>query len=478
MTGNGSMSSRQPRRWGLLRAFRRNGGGGVAITFALAAPVLAIAVGVAVDYSRFIEMRRKMQAAADSAALAATREMRLAQNDTTRASTVARHFVDFHLAAQGLGGYDVQAAPLGAQPAPAQPAPAARSPSMTMARTTSTADSLTTDFTTTPVPSTGGPGTTASLSGPGVEVAISMPAGGFFASLLGQGAVTISVRAQARATSSLPICMISLDPTQNRAMLLGVAARLEAPGCAVHSDSTASASMSVTGFSALRAGFSCSSGGIEGAAMHYTPLPQLDCPPVPDPLASRASPPVGGCTSTDLVISDGVRTLMPGVYCGGLKITGTANVTFSPGEYVIKDGRLEISGQAVARGSYTGFYLTGNNAQLKFSGQATVELSAPKVGPMAGLLFFEDRAAPPARAHEVSSNNVRVLLGTIYLPSGDLIVIATSRVGDMSAYTVVVARRVSLIGTPALHLNAAYSSTDVPVPEGLGPNSGAARLVR
>jgi hypothetical protein len=97
---------------------------------------------------------------------------------------------------------------------------------------------------------------------------------------------------------------------------------------------------------------------------------------------------------------------------------------------------------------------------------------------MAGLLFFEDRAAPLARTHEVSSNNVRVLLGTIYLPQGDFLVVATSRVGDMSAYTVVVARRVSLIGTPSLFLNAAYSSTDVPVPEGLGPNVGAARLVQ
>ncbi len=455
MSGAATTPARRAPLRALWRAFGRDRAGGVALTFAIAAPVLAIAIGVAIDYGRFIDMRRKMQAAADSAALAATREMRLAQNDTTRASTVARQFVDSHLAVQGLGGYDVQAAALLAQPAPA---PVARGPAPT-ALPTPTSD-----------PRSG--------PGPGVEVAISMPAGGFFTSLLGQGAVTISVRAQARATGGLPICMISLEGSENQAMKLVPAATIEAPGCAIYSDSTHANGLAATGQSVLRAGFTCSSGGVVGAAGNFAPYPQLDCPQIPDPLASRAPPSSAGCNFDNVVIATGLRTLLPGVYCGGLKIDGDANVTFSPGEYVIKDGVFEITGGAIARGSYVGFYLLGANAQLKFAGNATVELSAPKVGPMAGLLFFEDRNAPLGRAHEISSDNVRVLLGTIYLSRGDFSVISRNRVGDMSAYTVVVARKVRLTGTPSLFLNIAYSSTDVPVPEGLGPNAGAARLVQ
>lgn len=459
------------------RDFRREAGGGVAITFALAAPVLAVAVAVAVDYARFTDLRRKMQTAADSAALAATREMRLAQNDPNRVATVARQFVDTHLAAQGLGDYQVQASPTSGGPSPATPAPGTPVlPSLARTESRTAGDPMMVELSP-PSPSGGPGGGSTAYAGPGVDVAISMQTTGVFAALLGQGAVTINVRAQARPTGSLPICMIALDPVENRAMMLEVAARLEAPACAVYSDSVASAGLSVTGSSVLRSGFICSSGGSEGAGGNFSPLPQVDCPAVPDPLAARPAPPVGACNHVDLTVSGGVRTLMPGVYCGGLRIAGTADVTFAPGVYVIKDGPFEVTGRATARGSYVGFYLTGPGALINFTGAATVEMSAPKVGPMAGLLFFEDRAAAPA-THEVAADNVRVLLGTVYLSRGELRVSSRNRVGDMSAYTVVVARKIRATGTPALFLNAAYSASDVPVPEGLGPNGGGARLVR
>lgn len=449
--------------WSALGRCGRDRNGGVALNLALVAPVLAIAAGAAIDYAHLTDMRRKMQTAADAAALAATREMRLATNDSARAATVARQFVDMHLSAQGVVSYSVVATPVAPGTPPKPPVAGDPSRIAPMSRL---------------VDPSGDTPTSPTSSGSGVDVVISMQATGFFSTLLGQSSTTINVRAEARATSSLPVCLIALDPTAQRALMLAFAAKLEAPGCSVYSDSVDSAGLSVTGFSALRSGFNCSSGGREGMGLNFEPQPQLDCPQIPDPLAARPPPPNPGCTENDMVIAAGVRTLMPGTYCGGLKITSTANVTFSPGEYIIKDGALEISGAAVARGSYVGFHLVGGASVIKFSDSATVELSAPKAGAMAGILFFEDRAAPLGRTHEVASDNVRVLLGTIYLSRGMLRVTARNRVGDMSSYTVVVARRVHIVGTPALFLNTAYSATDVPVPEGLGPNTGAPRLVR
>jgi hypothetical protein len=42
-------------------------------------------------------------------------------------------------------------------------------------------------------------------------------------------------------------------------------------------------------------------------------------------------------------------------------------------------------------------------------------------------------------------------------------------VADQSAYTVIVSRQLRLSAGPNLVLNANYSSTDVPVPDGVGP---------
>jgi hypothetical protein len=41
---------------------------------------------------------------------------------------------------------------------------------------------------------------------------------------------------------------------------------------------------------------------------------------------------------------------------------------------------------------------------INFKDKAVVELSAPKDGPMAGLLFYENPAAPPDRNFEISSD--------------------------------------------------------------------------
>ena len=65
------------------------------------------------------------------------------------------------------------------------------------------------------------------------------------------------------------------------------------------------------------------------------------------------------------------------------------------------------------------------------------------------------------------------MLGTIYLPVGRLIIDASRPVADQSAYTVVVAQMINLYKGPNLYLNTNYAGSDVPVPSGVGPISGA-----
>ena len=165
-------------------------------------------------------------------------------------------------------------------------------------------------------------------------------------------------------------------------------------------------------------------------------------------------------------------------------------VRLSSGIFVIKDGPLTVDGGASVSGTEVGIYLKGGAANLTFDADSTVNLSAPKDGPLAGILIFDDPsgASAPAkepksgrgargranktgspRQHQILSDNTRNLLGTIYMPQGEIIIDATKPIADKSAYTVLVVRQLHLYSGPNLILNTDYSATNVPVPMGVGP---------
>jgi len=79
----------------------------------------------------------------------------------------------------------------------------------------------------------------------------------------------------------------------------------------------------------------------------------------------------------------------------------------------------------------------------------------------------------------ISSSAARQLLGTIYIPSATLAVSgANNQVADESAWTVIVAKAITLAGSPNLVINANYAGSTVPVPGGVGPRSGRVTLTR
>lgn len=78
----------------------------------------------------------------------------------------------------------------------------------------------------------------------------------------------------------------------------------------------------------------------------------------------------------------------------------------------------------------------------------------------------------------ISSDHVEALLGVIYIPGARLVVEGSAAVARESAWTVIVARYLRMVGSPSLFINADYRSSDVPVPEGVGPSGGGSQLVR
>jgi hypothetical protein len=209
---------------------------------------------------------------------------------------------------------------------------------------------------------------------------------------------------------------------------------------------------------------------------------------VDDPLELRQPPKAGGC-DFDGVEIDISQTIAPGHYCGGLKIKDGAEVTAEPGIYIISGGPLEVKNSASLKGDGVGFYFEDDAATFIFKNHAVVELSGPTSGPLAGLLFFENPSAKEGRDFLISSDEVRKLIGTIYLPRGTFeanakldetvksLLDPLRVIGEASTYTIIVANKIALDGVN-LVINADYAASDVPVPQGLGPKSNKVRLVK
>lgn len=301
-----------------------------------------------------------------------------------------------------------------------------------------------------------------------VEVALALTWQPFFLHFLSGEVTPVRVEARAHSLASRLACVVGLSPILPPGVQLWSNASLKANGCDVYSNTELPTGLVVGDNATLQAELICVSGGYVAASPRSVqPQPTTDCPAFEDPLADRQPPMVGGCDHIATIILSQNRTLNPGVYCGGLTIAGNSRVKLNPGVYIIRDGLFKVADSATLVGENTGFFLTGLETVMYFDSGSTIDLTAPKDGPLAGVLFYEDPKSPPLRVHRIGSNKARNLLGTIYLPVGILLVDSNAPVADRSDYTAIVVRSLELREGPNLVLNSDYENSDVPVPEGL-----------
>lgn len=419
------------------RRFAQQYDGGVAIFVALALPVLLLISGGTLDYVRYINTTAAMQAAADAAATAAAKEFQLGAGDIGMLSSVAQEFANADLAAKGVI--------------------ATVSPSI-------------------------------NLSTKSVTVTVAGGAESNFLTIIGQAFPAPRVFATAQAVGDSVVCLLALSGTGSSSLALA-SASVTSPGCAAHSNSTASNGLTASGSAKLTAALICSGGGTSGAQTAFSPQPMTDCPKLADPLDGRATPVITGCDYTDLVLNGGIHTLRPGTYCGGIVAKASAVVTLSGGVFIMKDGPLQLSTGAYLITDEAGAYLTGTNAVLNFDNSTSIDLKAAATGVLAGMLFFEDPTSPLDRTHLIGSRNAPQLLGIIYLPRGKLVVGMTPSgddpaidcddlpkskgtcpkapvvVGLRSDWTIVVANHVIINAGVVLTLNANYLSSAIQPPK-------------
>jgi Flp pilus assembly protein TadG len=297
---------------------------GTMMIFALTIPVVMVAAGGAVDYSFAASTRSKMQAVADSAALASVRELQLARTDSSRVTVIANNVINSSL--QGVTAainVDLQA--------------------MT------------------------------------VQVVIEKQ----YTSLIGMASeTTLRVNATAKTSGSMPLCLLGLNPSAPQTINLDHSALLTAPGCLVQSNSDSKQGLESMNSAVVLAGMICTAGGkSQTRNANFSPTPTTDCPALQDPLSARAAPPISACGYNNKVVDGGYENLQPGVYCGGLKLTNGAVGKLSNGIFIIKDGPLIVDSGASISGTEVGIYLKGSKANLTFDADSTIDLSAPKDGP-------------------------------------------------------------------------------------------------
>ncbi|GLS78092.1 TadE/TadG family type IV pilus assembly protein [Oharaeibacter diazotrophicus] len=398
-----------------LARFGKARGGNAVVAFVCSLPVLFGAVGAAVDYSNLATARASLQTAADAGALQGARELRLAGANRETVLAVA----EAH-ARQALG--DDRAFAFQGSVSDAKDR---------------------------------------------VTVTLTEAVDTYFLARFAGTADQVQARAEARVLGGVPSCVVALDPASSGAITV-TTAKISAPQCGVRANSVATDAVVTARNGAISAGVTCSGGGVRNGGT-IEPAAQTDCPPTPDPLADRPPPSVGPCTHTNYN-AIGIAILTPGVYCGGIKIRAGTVAKFLPGNYIVKDGPLEVANTAVVVGLGVGFYLTGAGAVFDIAANTSINLTAPLTGPLAGMLFFEDRANPEG-THRIESRDAPVLLGTFYLPKSRLEVgapggigLLKGLIGALSAWTIVIAKDISVADGLNLTLNANFDQTKVPTP--------------
>ena len=388
----------------------------MAVMFALSAPAVFGAIGLASDFAVAAMKSSALQGAADAAALAAAKELSVASSTDANVKSSAANYV-----VEELRGKD--------------------------------------DDATTVV--------TIDRKKGSVTVAITENWMPMFAQFLNAGITPISTTATAKLAGTTNICVLSLTSAGLGAIIMSNNSKITANDCGLYSNSSNAYSIYLGDASLITSPLICSGGGVYNNGGTPPSSILTDCPPTKDPLASRVPPTGVGCTNTNYIITSGSAVLQPGTYCGGINISGTAKVTFNPGTYIVKDGLFIIKDTAIATGTNVGFYLTGPLSLISFTGNATINFSGAETGNMAGLLFFEDPKSGPLRVHHIAATHADTLTGTIYLPKGNLLVDPNASVGQNSAYTAIVVNRLIVQAGPSLVLNSNYSATQVPVPTGI-----------
>jgi hypothetical protein len=351
-----------------MRRFFDDEGGNVTILAAVSLPALAIAAGFAINYASLLRTQADLQNTADTAALAAGREL-------------------------GTGGQDSASEREAAAVTAATSFITSRTPDAVFAVSPSASDAT-------------------------VEVSLSTEQALVFGDLFGSPERSVSVE----AVSTYMIdqrsgCLIALDQASGVGIAMQGSAKVSAPNCGVWSNAGGSDSIHMQGSPSLQGSEVCAEGASGNAAAKIKPELSTDCGPAADPYGGRLDDVPTACDHTNFAFDKKAKeaTLEPGVYCGGLSIDNI-EVTLTKGLFVIKDGPLTMKGNGIVSGTEVSVVLTGDDAGLQMQGSTELSLTAMTTGDFAGIALATTNTGKEASESDLQGSPKLTVEGSIYMP--------------------------------------------------------------
>jgi Flp pilus assembly protein TadG len=443
------------------RLHRKHGErGSVALLYAVIMLVMMAFAGLAIDVGYMQWQKRRIQAAADAAAMGALRELEL--NHTSNVTLAGQNDA-------ALNGF------------------------------TNGQNSTTVTINNPP-----GFGTYAG-NGNAVEVVIQKTFPTFFMMALGQNSVNVAGRAvamTAAAYGSIGGCIFALHPTGSSVLKINGSYDVHT-SCSAIDESSDPSALTMSGsqtwhFTTHNAHFGVAGGwSVNGSAKIVddttgkTEDPkQMGSPG--DPFYNVLQPSPSNVAVTTIQDTNGNytdstpanHTLNPGVYCGGIRVGNTHGVTLklNAGTYILAGGGLTLGGQAIVDGTAgVTFFNTsggwgcggggGGYAPVHFDGGAKINLKAPTSGNQAGIMIFEDRSITDSSYNQILGNSSSTFDGALYFKNSPLKFAGTNSV---NGYLVAVADTISIEGNTTMGNN--YSS--LPDPNPFAPGSTGGGLVQ
>jgi hypothetical protein len=147
-------------------------------------------------------------------------------------------------------------------------------------------------------------------------------------------------------------------------------------------------------------------------------------PPVPDPLAYLPEPDpttmVVQATHPTHIAGQSTTTLDPGVYKGGITVTGQGLLVMNPGIYYMDGGGFSFSG--LGGMNATGVMIVNapksNSDNISINGNGSINFSPPTSGIYSGISLWQVRSA--TNTIFVNGNGGSSMSGTFYTANGTL----------------------------------------------------------
>ena len=241
-----------------------------------------------------------------------------------------------------------------------------------------------------------------------------------FSSLFGSAPIPVIARAVAVGMPlAADVGILVLDPTDKDSFNAGGGGTLNVIDTPVVVNSNNSEGSIVNGGTTINApefdftgGYATAGGGTFNGTINQGRNPMedpLQYLPVPDPSTMTNQ------SNKKIQYTSGSTTLYPGVYKGGISVSGTGSLELMPGVYYMDTGGFSFSGQGGLTGNGVMIYNApgnGNSDNISITGQGTINISGMTSGIYQGLTFWQDRTSTVTGT--ISGTGNSSITGTFY----------------------------------------------------------------